>query len=308
LTDRCFGRGLRYPEESTMNRIARGASTLVTLGLLGAVLLPAQDWQTGDNLDGVDLSSLNATQKATVLKLLRSQGCSCGCSMKIAECRAKDPACGYSKGLAKTIVEAIGKGQNEADAIAAAGASRWAHAPGSRVLDDPVPIAVDGSPAMGPKDARITLVEFSDFQCPYCAEAAPQLTAILKAYPAELRLVFKQFPLDIHSQAAQAAAAALAAHNQGKFWALHDALFAHRRDLSRQGILSAASGLGLDMKRFEADMDSADTRKAVERDLAEGEGAGVQGTPTVFINGQRYNGRISRDALTTVLDGELKRH
>ena len=136
--------------------------------------------------------------------------------------------------------------------------------------------------------------------------ATPQLQAVLKAYPTQVRLFFKQFPLDIHSQAALAAAAAVAAQKQGKFWPMHDALFASHNDLRRPTILALASAIGLDMKRFEADLDSPEVRKAVARDLEDGSNIGVMSTPTIFIDGQHYNGEIKLDTLKPILDAELK--
>jgi protein-disulfide isomerase len=119
-------------------------------------------------------------------------------------------------------------------------------------------------------------------------------------------LFFKQFPLDIHSQAALAAAAAVAAQKQGKFWQMHDALFASHNDLRRPTILALASAVGLDMKRFEADLDSPDVRKLVARDEEDGSGVGVMSTPTLFIDGQHYNGNIKLEILKPILDAELK--
>jgi protein-disulfide isomerase len=103
-----------------------------------------------------------------------------------------------------------------------------------------------------------------------------------------------------------AAAAAIAAHRQGKFWPMHDALFAHRRELSRPMILALARTAGLDMQRFEADLDSAETKKTVARDMEDGDRAGVEGTPSVFINGRKYNGSLDLPAIRTVIDEELK--
>jgi protein-disulfide isomerase len=119
--------------------------------------------------------------------------------------------------------------------------------------------------------------------------------------------VFKQFPLDTHPQASIAAAAAIAAHHQGKFWPMHDALFAHRHELSRANILALARTAGLDMKRFEADLDAPDTKKTVARDMEDGERAGVEGTPSVYINGRKYNGALDLPAIRNVIDGELKK-
>lgn len=272
--------------------------------LLSALLAFAQDWKTADSLPGIDLSNLSAAQRATVLNILRDHGCSCGCNMKLAECRMVDPNCSYSKGLAGVIIDAVRQGKSEADAAAAADASKWAHVKPTQLLDDPVSIPVAGSPSIGPQNAPITLVEFSDFQCPYCIAAVPEIKAILTAYPKQVKLIFKQFPLDIHSHAEFAASASLAAHKQGKFWAMHDGMFSSR-DLSRERVFALAQQNGLDMKRFEADLNSTDVHETLLRDIQDGDRAGVQGTPTIFVNGKRYNGQIVEAALKPILDAEL---
>jgi protein-disulfide isomerase len=277
------------------------------LSLVFAFLLSAQEWKTAESLPGLDLSGLTASQKTTALKLLRENGCTCGCSMKLAQCRVEDPKCAYSNSLASVIVKAIQQGKSESEALAAAKASPFGQerqeAP---VLENPVAIPTAGSPVTGPNDARVTLVEFSDFQCPYCALATPQLEAILKAYPTQVRLIFKQYPLDTHPQAPMAAAASLAAYRQGKFWQMHDALFANHDKLSRETILASAKELGIDMKRFEADLNSTEIHETVTRDMQDGDNLGVQGTPTLFIDGQRYNGPIEAQALKPLLDTELR--
>ncbi len=270
-------------------------------------MLLAQEWQAVTELAGVDFGGLTSARKAMALKALRTQGCSCGCDMKVAECRIKDPNCSYSRGLASVTVGAIKAGKSEAAAIAESKASKFGSRPAPKLLEDPVPIPTLGSPVTGQANAPITLVEFSDFQCPYCSKAVIEINATLKAYPNDVRLIFKQYPLDSHPAAAISAAAALAAHAQGKFWPMHDVMFANRQRLSRQAILGWAKDIDLDMKRFTADLDSDVIRKAVLRDQADGDKAGVEGTPTVFLNGQKYNGDLAPDAIKPVIDGELKR-
>jgi protein-disulfide isomerase len=269
-------------------------------------ILLAQDWQTATTLNGVDLSGLTPARKNTALKTLRNMGCTCGCGMKVAECRVKDPNCSYSKGLAAAVTGALREGKNETAALEAAKATRWGHVPEHKVLDDPVQIPTQGSPVTGPANARITLVEFSDFQCPYCSKAAVQIADILKEYPKDVKLIFKQYPLDSHPQARISAQAALAAHHQGKFWQLHDLMFANRTKLSRAAIVAWAQQTGLDMKRFNADLDSDSVKKTLEHDIADGDKAGVEGTPTVYIDGQRYNGDLDLTAIKPVLDKKLK--
>ncbi|MGI8959641.1 MAG: DsbA family protein [Bryobacteraceae bacterium] len=287
-------------------RAGKLAGVLIALCVLSASLVCAQEWKNVDALPAVDLAGLTPAQKTAVLKILREHDCSCGCGMKMAQCRVQDPSCFYSRGLASVVVETIKSGKSEADAIAAADASKFAHVQQRRLLEDPIAIPTGGAPAIGPQTAPITLVEFSDFQCPYCIAAAPQLAAVLKAYPTQVKFIFKEFPLETHSHAALAAAAALAAHKQGKFWAMYDAMFATRDGLSKENLLALAQKNGLDLTRFEADLDSTEVKEAITRDVQDGDRAGVEGTPTLFIDGQRYNGPIDLESLKPVLEAELK--
>jgi len=281
------------------------AQRLAGLCILSAVLLFGQDWTTATNLPNVDLAGLTPAQKTKVLKMLRENNCTCGCGMKMAECRMKDPNCSYSKNLAALIIDSVKHGKTEAETMAAVKDSQWGK-DHSLTLEDPVKIPVTDDPVRGPGNARITLVEFSDFQCPFCVAATPQIDALMKAYPTQIKLIFKEFPLDSHSQAAMAAAAALAAHKQGKFWQLHDAMFALRGNLSRQKVIALASGIGLDMKRFQADFDSPEIKHAVDKEIAEGEHIGVDSTPTLFVDGRRFNGALSVATLKPIIDDELK--
>jgi protein-disulfide isomerase len=276
------------------------------LFVLSAGLLCAQAAKAPDSLPGVDLSGLSASQKATAVKILRDRDCPCGCSMKVGVCRQADPSCSYSAGMTDVIITAVKQGKTEQQARAEADNSKWAHIQPPKVLEDPVSIPVTGAPETGPANAPITLVEFSDFQCPYCAAAVPQIQAVLKAYPTQVKLVFKQFPLEQHPQADLAATAALAAQKQGKFWQMHDAMYASQDNLSRSAILAMAAHIGVNVKRMEEDMDSTAIRETVVRDVQDGTKAGVEGTPTIFINGQKYNGAINLSILKPILDLAVK--
>lgn len=271
---------------------------------------PAGDpdaWRTAIDLPSVDLSGLTEAQKATALKVLRDYDCSCGCGMKVAECRMKDPKCYYSRGLSQIVVDAVKAGQSESVARHAAQESEYAHPQQELPLLEPaVKLSIAGAPSIGPATAPITLVEFSDFQCPYCAVAAPELHRVMRAFPSQIRLVFKEYPLDIHPLAPLAAVAAVAADRQGKFWDMHDAMFARRHSLDRDGLIATAKDIGLDVGQFSADLDSEKVKATVDRDLLEGDHVGIQGTPTLFINGQRYNGPLNLLALRTVLEEKFK--
>jgi protein-disulfide isomerase len=271
-------------------------------------LLLAQEWKTATNLPGVDFSSLSPKEKAEALKILREEGCSCGCGMKMAQCRMEDPACSYSSGLASVVVQALKDGKTPDQAIQMARTSKFGAQHEAEVLEDPVKIPVAGSPVTGPMDAAVTIVEFSDFQCPYCIQAVPELEAMLKVYPKQVKLIFKEFPLEIHSDAYRAATAALAAQKQGKFWEMHYALFDHHDNLSLQSILKIAQDLKLDIPRLQKDMESKEIHDVVAKDLQDGTTAGVEGTPTIFVNGQRYNGKIQLAQLRQLVEAELKKN
>lgn len=291
-----------------MIRTSRLVNTAALL-FLSIAMAGAEDWKTASTFNGVDLKGLTPAQTTVALKVLRDFGCVCGCSMKVAECREKDPACTYSKGLSAVIVAAAHEGKSEAEVRNAAANSPIAKSiQPKKLLDDPIKIPIQGAPVTGPENARITLVEFSDFQCPYCRVAAPQLNTVLKAFPTQVKLIFKQFPLDIHSQAALAAAAAVAAQKQGKFWPMHDALFADRASITRASVITLARNFSLDIPRFTADLDSKETNAKVVQDITDGNKAGVEGTPTLFIDGQRFNGPINADALQPILNGILAKH
>jgi protein-disulfide isomerase len=157
----------------------------------------------------------------------------------------------------------------------------------------------------GNKQAPVTVVEFSDFQCPYCASVAPTLRQLVAQYPGQVQWVFKNFPLDFHLDAPLAHRAALAAGEQGKFWEMHDLIFARQKAIKRDDLLDAARSLGLDMQKFQADMDGEKVRKMIESDKAEGVRLDVAGTPTFFVNGKEYTGGLSLTQLQTIIKKEL---
>ncbi len=283
---------------------------LIASLLLVATLGLAQDWKTAKDLPGVSWDGLTPDQKTAALNAIREFDCTCGCNMKVAQCRIEDPPCGHSRALSAMAVEAAKQGKSEAEILQVLEGSTLAKQAKqrNRILLDPVEIPIAGAPFKGPANAKVTIVEFSDFQCPYCAVAVRKLDALLQAYPQDVRLVFKQFPLEIHSKAALAAAASLSAQSQGMFWPMHDKLYAGFRSLSRANILTWANELRLDPVKFEAGMDSPKTQAAVQREMEEGIRAGVQGTPTVFVNGKKYQGSLDLEPFRTVIDAELKGH
>lgn len=150
-------------------------------------------------------------------------------------------------------------------------------------------IEAGDAPSFGPADAPVTLVMFSDFECPFCVEARWTAGAVFQELGSRVRFVFRQMPLEIHPRARLAARASLEAHAQGKFWPFHDAVFAHPEQLDREGLVKRAGEVGLDVPRFIAAIDSATHEAEVRRDMELASAAFVTGTPTLFIAGKRFD-------------------
>ncbi len=142
-------------------------------------------------------------------------------------------------------------------------------------------------PGFGPANSKVVVVEFSDFQCPYCAKASLAIRQIRETYKSSVRFVFRQFPLSFHKDAHLAAEASLAANAQGKFWEFHDIAFGSYKMLTREDLERYAAQAGLDVERFKHDLDSHRFTADVDADIAVGNQVNVQGTPTLFINGAR---------------------
>lgn len=151
-------------------------------------------------------------------------------------------------------------------------------------------VNVAGAPFEGPESAPVTIVEFSDFQCPFCERARAPLQQLLKANQDKVRLVFKNFPLDIHQDSRLAHLAALAAGEQGKFWEMHDLIFTHQRTIKWDDLLGFAAQLQLDLSKFQHDMESPDLKAKIDADKNEGERLGVTATPTFVVNGEMNTG------------------
>jgi protein-disulfide isomerase len=161
-------------------------------------------------------------------------------------------------------------------------------------------------PSKGPEGAKVTIVEFSDFQCPFCSRAIGTVDQVMEQYAGKVRLVFRQFPLDFHDKAPKAAQAALCANEQGKFWEMHDAMFKNQGKLDPEDLKATALGLGVDATKFNECLDSNRMKKAVDDDTEAGKKVGVNGTPAFFINGTMLSGAQPLEAFKEVIDAELK--
>lgn len=160
---------------------------------------------------------------------------------------------------------------------------------------------------LGPDHAPVTLVEYGDFECPNCKQAAPAVGIVLQRYPEEVRFVYRHFPLvDVHPHALAAAEAAECAAAQGKFWDMHALLFAHQTHLGREHLLRYADELGLDVARFTAELDDEIYRQRVLEHLTSGERSGVRGTPGFFVNGRIVDVSFGLYALLDGVEATLR--
>ncbi|MFO7563947.1 MAG: thioredoxin domain-containing protein [Enhygromyxa sp.] len=168
-------------------------------------------------------------------------------------------------------------------------------------------VPVDDRPSKGSDEALVTIIEYSDFECPFCRKVLPTLEQIEKEYGDKVRVVFRHQPLPMHKNAVSAAAASLAAHKQGKFWEMHDLLFAKTGGFSDEAYVEMAKQLGLDVDKFNADRKSDEIAKLIEGDQKVAAQFGAGGTPAFFVNGRPISGAQGFEAFKAVIDQELKK-
>jgi protein-disulfide isomerase len=170
----------------------------------------------------------------------------------------------------------------------------------------PPKVAVDATgPSKGPENAPVTIVAFSDYECPYCVRADATVKEVLAAYPGKIRFVHRDYPLPMHQKAPKAAEAAHCAGDQGKYWDMHDRLFANPAKLEVADLKAHAREIGIDASRFDQCLDSGDKAKVVEMHKRAGDDAGVSGTPAFFINGRPLAGAQPAEAFKAIIDEEL---
>lgn len=179
---------------------------------------------------------------------------------------------------------------------------------GAAVIVEPLREVVGTSgPERGPESAPITIVEFSDFECPYCGRFTPVLKRVLAAYPTQVRLVYRYMPISsIHPEAQKAAEAAVCANDQAKFWEMHDTLFSEQNTLDVASLKEKAKRLGLDSNKFDSCLDSGQAAALVKSDLNEAQRLGLEATPASFVNGRFVDGAVTFDQMTALINEELR--
>jgi protein-disulfide isomerase len=261
--------------------------------------LPKDD--TLSEAPGVDTSKLSEAQRGVFFQLLNTEPSACDKPHSLARSLKDDPGCRDSAIAGQFIADALATG-----------------APASAVKHDlplvidmlhPREIDVKGRPVYGSERAPVTVVVFADFQCPHCRAEAPKpvLRKAVDQFRGRAKLVYKHFTLTGHDRAKVAAIATEAAHEQGKFWEMHDLVFENQNDLSDENIYKWAQQIGLDMEKFKASFKAQNGKAVVEKDKADGEVLGIGGTPAVFVNGRQVIPQLFDGSVTAWIDDALKR-
>jgi protein-disulfide isomerase len=217
----------------------------------------------------------------------------------------KDRLQGTSFEDAKPLLKMQAQRQRQNDAVSAY-VEQLKREAGYRLLLAPPRAKVEAKgPAKGPAGAPVTIVEFSDFECPYCSRGRTTIEKVMAGYPGKIRLVFRDFPLDFHEKAQKAAEAGLCAEEQGKFWPMHDRMFDAQDKLDVADLKASAKSLGLDAAKFDACLDSGKMAARVKENREAGAAVGVSGTPAFFINGRLLSGAQPLEKFKEVIDEEL---
>ena len=233
------------------------------------------------SLPQVDTSALDEFSQSIWIDLVNELLSPCGEPVSVARCIAHSGKCGKCVPAARYLSRLVDDGFSR-DEIRDIYRVRYGE--DTKVTG----LTAKNTPLLGSPMAPVTLYEFSDFQCPHCKMASPYLKKVVEESNGKVKLAFKQYPLPGHPKAREAAKAAIAAQKQGKFWEMHDLLFEKQEELQRANFDDYAKKIGLDMAKFRADMASKETEQKLAADIAEGRAAGVDSTPSIYVNDRRY--------------------
>ena len=246
--------------------------------LVGWASAPVPAFAAGaDRVGDVDLSNMDAAERALFHKVVAGELCPCKVALSLGKCLQREDVCAMAVRAARLVAQRVEQGLSYGEVVDAM----------IRFLErsaKPRSFDLKDRPFKGAKDARVVLVEFSDFECPHCEKARHMLSKLAAEFPRDVAVYFKHYPLPFHKAAANAAAATEVARSHGKFWQVHDACFDSQADLSEERLYDILRKAGVDPSKVTpAQWDVARQRVLADRD--EGEAAGINGTPTVFLNG-----------------------
>jgi len=233
------------------------------------------------SLPQVDTSSLDEFTESIWIDMVNELLSPCGEPVSVARCIAESRKCKRCVPAARYVARLVNDGYSRDELR---DIYRIRYGDDTKIQK----LKAHDSPLLGSPMAEVTMFEFSDFQCPHCKLTAPYLKKVVEESNGKVKLVFKQYPLPGHPKARDASRATIAAEKQGKFWEMHDLLFKNQDELQTANLEDYAKQLGLDVKRFKADMQSKETEQKIEADIAEGHAVGVDSTPSIYVNDRRY--------------------
>jgi predicted DsbA family dithiol-disulfide isomerase len=270
---------------------AAACAILTAFGIAGATACQggsASDPTRADDdvdLPGVDTHEFTPREKHEFSTYVKELPAPCrDVAVPVAQCVIEKRPCGSCLPAAIAIAKAVREGMAR-DQVESLYKERFD--PSSAKA-----IPLEGSPSRGPDAAPVTVVEFADFECPFCQRIAPELDAIWEQRKTSVRFVFKFMPLSMHPHSEIAARAAIAAQDQGKFWEMHHQLFSNGEHLTETDVQRYAAAIGLDLDRFKADFEAPATKARIDADHKLADDLSVKGTPTIFINGREYDSKV----------------
>jgi protein-disulfide isomerase len=274
---------------------------LAVLGVLSAAAAVAGGNDAARVLDlpGLDFSKLPPAAQRELSTVFTDEFDYCGRPLTLFASLKKGDSCKHTRRMAALAAGYSNDGQPAQETINALARYNMSFTHKRHTFK------IDERACKGPKDAKITMVEFSDFECPYCNAARPMLEEVLKSRP-QVRLCWMPFPLGAHANAIPAGQAALFARDHGKFWQVHDTLFDNQLALSEGAIKDIVKKAGLDGDGFAKAMAAGKYKDELEAAKEAGKSAGVDSTPTVYLNGRKLTLLISMEALLTTVDDELE--
>jgi protein-disulfide isomerase len=248
---------------------------------------------------GVDIAKFDDFQKKVFFRIVNSEPSICGKAQSLIASAKKDPSCRRSFSAVRYVAKMVDQGYTDSE-ISEAVAKRY-RSTTPKIID------VAEAPMKGNPNAKVTLVEFADYECPHCKRLQPVLRQILDEFNGEVKLYFKHYPLPQHTNARLAAEAAVAAQKQGKFWQFEDKLWVNQDSLSPAEIEKYAKESGLDVSKFRQDLESKAVKERVQKDRVDGSTLGLSSTPTLYINGREYTDNRDTESLREWIKEELAR-
>jgi predicted DsbA family dithiol-disulfide isomerase len=248
---------------------------------------------------GVDLGKLDEFERKVFYRVVNREPSACGKGHSLIYSLQHDKACRASFYAVRYVALLVDSGFTDSE-IGEKLEKRF-RAPRVPHFD------VATAPSKGAASGRVTVVEFVDYECPHCKHAQTLMRQLVEEFPNDLKVYFKHYPLSSHTNARLAAEGAVAAHKQGKFWPFNEKIWAISDSLTPAGMEKAAKEAGLDVKRWRLDLDAEDVKARVDKDKSEGNALGINSTPSIYINGRKYNDPLDIASLRDWIDEELGR-